>query len=312
MIPEGRTGTCEMIGNPMHQKGFAISAVLSLLFLVHLELSVHAAPPIPSAAEAPQPGPAKSEFSMGVFPFLSPSIIESIFAPVAAELGLALGRHVHMYSASSFDIFMERLQRRKYDIAHVHPFDYVRIAAPAGYLPIATRNEKLSMLFVVLDNSPIRSARDLKGKTIGIASSLSTADYLARITLNQAGFRLGKDVTLKYFSDHLSCLQQLHIGTISSCATTSAVMRVFEARNNVKLRGFMRSPLVPHTLFVVHSRVPQKDRDTITRTILSTTLSEVPKDLKELFVEQNGKYFKPVTDADYDIVRTYLDRLEKE
>ena len=283
-----------------------------LLFLLVLVMSVSTSPAGP-AATGEKTNPAKTEYILGVFPFLSPALTETVFAPVAAELGQALERPVYMRTASSFEIFMERLRRKEYEIAHVHPFDYVRIAVPAGYLPVATRNEKLSILFAVLDSSPVRSAVDLKGKTIGVASKLSTADYLARITLNQAGFRPGKDVTLKYFSDHQSCLQQLHIGTIGTCATTASMMRVFEAQTLVKLRVLMQSPKVPHTLFIVHSRVPQKDRDIIAKTILASALPNVPDKLKkELFVVKDGTYFNPVTDADYNIVRTYLDRLEKE
>jgi hypothetical protein len=59
--------------------------------------------------------------------------------------------------------------------------------------------------------------------------------------------------------------------------------------------------------------VPQKDREVIARTILSSTLSKVPEKLRnEIFVEKDGTYFKSVKDADYNIVRTYLERLEKE
>jgi phosphonate transport system substrate-binding protein len=304
-----------MMKNHLHYNGFLAweSKMRRLLFIVLLVLCFSGTPALPVAGREPKPEAAKSEYDLGVFPFLSPAITEKVFAPIAAELGQALGRPIHMYSASTFEVFTDRLRLRKYDIAHVHPFDYVRIAAPAGYLPIATRNEKLSILFVVLDDSPARSAPDLKGKTIGIASRLSAADFLARITLYQSGIHPGKDVTLKYFSDHLSCLQQLHIGTIISCATSSAMVRVFEAQKHVKLRMLMQSPKVPHSLFVVHSRVPQKDRDMIARTILTSTLSNVPQDLRTgIFVEKDGTYFKPVKDADYDIVRTYLDHMEKE
>ncbi len=301
--------------NLIHQKGLLEwgAKTRRLLFIVLLAVCISGTPILPVAGVEQKPDASRPEYDMGVFPFLSPAVTERVFAPIAAELGRALGRPVHMYSASSFDVFTDRLQHQKYDIAHVHPFDYVRIAVPAGYLPIATRHEKLSILFVVLDDSPVRSAKDLKGKIIGIASQLSAADYLARIALNQSGIRSGEDVTLKYFSDHLSCLQQLHIGTISTCATTPAMVRVFEAQKHVKLRVLMQSPMVPHTLFVVHSRVPKKDRDTIAKTILSSTLSSVPQKLRnEVFVEKDGTYFKPVKDADYNVVRRYLDRLEKE
>ena len=303
-----------MITNRMHQKRHIAFGLwlqrIPLLVLLVLQFSV--ALPLPAVAEEPQPGPEKPEYNMGVFPFLSPTATESVFAPIAAELAKALDRPVHLHSSSTFEIFTERLRRQQYDIVHIHPFDYVKIAVKAGYLPLASRIEDLSAQIVVLHDSPLRSAKDLTGKTIGMAPKTSSLSYLTRIALKQAGFHEGTTVYLKYFSSHLSCLQQLHIGNISACATSDGAMRLFEAQANVKLRVLMQSPSIPHTLFVVHSRVPKADRDRIARTILSTSLSGVPTEMKELFVEKDGKYFRPVTDADYDIVRKYIDLLGKD
>ena len=303
-----------MIMNSIQPKDFTAYGrrLQRVLLLLLLTLHFSVALPLPVAGEEPQPGPEKLEYSMGVFPFLSAAATESVFAPIAAELAQALGRPVHLHSSSTFETFMERLQHQEYEIAHIQPFDYVGIAVKAGYLPIASRNEDLSAQLVVLYNSPVRSAKDLRRKTIGMPPETAAVSYLARIMLKQAGLRTGRDVKLKHFSSHLSCLQQLHIGNVSACATASPAIRVFEAQTKVTLRVLMQSSSIPQTLFVVHSRVPKADRDRIARTILSSTLSGVPKNLKELFIEKNGAYFRPVTDSDYDIVRKYLDLLGKE
>ncbi|MBC8318718.1 MAG: PhnD/SsuA/transferrin family substrate-binding protein [Desulfobulbaceae bacterium] len=89
------------------------------------------------AAEEVVPKSAAEEYSFGCFPFLAPPTLEGIFSPMAAELSTALNRTIRYQSADSFDKFMDNLKAQQYDIAHIQPFDYVRIAGKAGYLPSA-------------------------------------------------------------------------------------------------------------------------------------------------------------------------------
>lgn len=68
----------------------------------------------PSRATESEDG--KPVYSMGVFPFLSPTTLEDLFSPIAAELGRALGREVQFSSTSSFEKFAQKLQAGEYDM----------------------------------------------------------------------------------------------------------------------------------------------------------------------------------------------------
>ncbi len=252
-------------------------------------------------------------YSMGVFPFLSPSTLEAIFSPIAAELGRALGREVEFRSSSSFEKFAQKLQAGEYEIAHIHPWDYVNIASKVGYLPVVTRNEQLYAVFVVRSDSPLKKASDLKGKIVGLSPRMATVSHLAKVTLLQAGIEPERDLTLQYFSTHQSCLQQLQIGNIDTCAAGPSILRVFQEQTKGASRVLMESPRIPQTLFVVHSRLPREDRDTIEKTLLSTRLSDVAPPIRDLFFGGNGKdgkYFRSIKDSDYDPVRRYIKILE--
>lgn len=83
------------------------------------------------------------DYTLGVFPFLAKPTLEGIFAPIAAELAGALGRPVRLQSASGFEKFTENLEGQQYDIAHIHPFEYVISGKKSGYAPLVVRTEKL-------------------------------------------------------------------------------------------------------------------------------------------------------------------------
>ena len=288
-----------MLGNPARK----MLLLLPLLFFL-----LDGASPL-LAEEKAAVAPPVREYSFGSFPFLAQPTLEGIFSPLAAELSAALARPIHYESSANFEKFTDNLAQEQYDIAHIHPFDYVAIAAKAGYLPLVTRTEMLSALFVVKAESPLKNGQDLRGKKIGLPPKVATVSYLARLALLQAGIKPEMDVALRHFNTHQSCLQALLIGDIDACAVGPPVLRIFEAETQRQLRVILTSPEIPQTLFVVHQRVPPAEREIIQMTLLATRLQGVDPKLRKLFIPEaaaKGAYFRAVTDKEYDIVRSYL------
>lgn len=263
-----------------------------------------------SPAQAEQPKDTmKDSYSMGVFPFLPSARLEGIFAPIAAELSGNLGKRVDYKSASSFEKFMKKLSMGDFDVALVQPFDYVKIAVPAGYQPVVARNGKLGAVFVVLQDSPLQSLQDLKQKTIAMAPEVAALSYLAKSALVEAGLDLTKDVTIKYQDGHHSCLQQVATAKAAACATGEPALRIFEKKMMMQLKILARTPTIPDILFVVHPNVSARDKDIISKTLLNTSLPGVPDDLKLIFGANKESPFIPATDQDYDVIYTYWQRL---
>lgn len=267
--------------------------------------------PVCTAAAQPQP---VQEYTMGTFPFLPPANLESIFAPLSAEIAAAVGRPVRMRATTSFDSFTKAIAEKKYDIVQMQPFDYLRVGKQAGYIPLVTRTEPLYAHFTAKIDSNIKKLSDLKGGTLGLPPDSSAVSYLAKATLQSYSATRGKAVSYRHFPNHLACLQQLLIGTVNACATSAPAARLFEAQSGVVLADIGRSRSIPHAMFAVHVRVPAADRARIKSTLLSTSLAGVDPKLRKLFIDQNPAdgihYFKPVTDRDYDAARQILNQLE--
>lgn len=255
---------------------------------------------------------APQEYTLAVFPFLPASNLEGIFAPIAAELSQALGKPVHFRVTPTYDDFTAALTEQKFDIVHINPFDYVQYGRSNGYQPLVARSEGLYAAFSVKAGSPIKRLSDLRGKRLGTPPRSGAVTYLARAAVIQVGIR-PEEVTVRHFANHLACLQQLQIGSVDACATSAPAARVFEAQLGLKLQPIGHSRTVPHVLFAAHRRIPSAEREKIKAALLASSLSTVDPTLRALFIEPDssspGRYFRPVTDQDYEPVRRILKQL---
>ena len=256
---------------------------------------------------------AQNEYVLGVFPFLPTANLEGIFAPIAAELSKALGKPVRLRLTGSYDSFITALQQQSFDIIHVHPFDYIQFARQNGYHPLVARSEDLFAQFSVKNGSAISSISALKGKRLGTPPATGAVTYLALDALHKEGLTPGKNLTVRNFANHLACLQQLQIGNVDSCATSASTLKTFESQFGLPLKRIGHSISIPHTMFAAHNRIPASERETIKSTLLSSSLSKVDPHLRQLFIESGnaatGRYFKPVSDRDYEPARKILKRL---
>mgnify|MGYP000867243716 FL=1 len=277
--------------------------ILIVLFFLYL-------PDNANCSENPQDG-----YIFGVFPFLPCSNLEGVFAPIASELSKSTGKPVSFRLTSSYSAFVSALKEERFDIVHVHPFDYIQYAASKGYIPLVARVEPLYAQFSSKTGSSIQQIKDLKGKRLGTPPPTGAVTYLAKSALQKAGLTPGKDVTLKYYPNHLACLQNLQIGTVDACVTSASSLKTFESQLNIKLQRIGASVSIPHSLFAVHKRVPPADIEKFRNTLMTSTFSQIPPKLRSLFIESasatSGRYFRPVEDKDYNQVRTIIRQIEK-
>jgi len=251
-----------------------------------------------------EPPSSDGQYVMGVFPHLPPSQLEKVFSPMASDLGKAVNRKIVMRTNSTFERFAQSLDDQVFDIAFVQPFDYVRIADTIGYRPLAARTEKLAAILVVKKDSPLQNVHDLKGKKIALPPVVAAVSYLVRAHLLANGLDPDKDVRFLHYRSHISCMQQVLIGAVDACGTAPPPLRFFQHKMNVKMKVVTKSREIPHALFVIHPRVPKKEKQIIKQRIISWSETEEGKRLLE---RGRLKPFIPITDADYDVIRRMAD-----
>ncbi len=278
-----------------------------MCLLVFCVLGVGIAVPSHAVTE-PTAETAQPPYLFGVFPHLAVARLEKIYAPIAADFGRVLGRPVYFRTKPSFEKFTAELRKQTYDVVLVQPFDYVWAHDEYGYLPLARRSEPLTAQFMVAENSPLVSLKDLKGAVVALPPAEAAVSHLAKLALLDAGLDPHSQIALQYTKSHDSCLQRLLIGAVDACGTAAAPVRFFQTRMQVSFRVLGKSQTIPHALIAVHSRVPEKERERLRETIISW--SDSPEG-RELLKRGELKTFQTVTDAEYDVVREYWRRIER-
>jgi len=253
-------------------------------------------------AEAATADPDHS-YILGVFPHLPPRELEKVFAPMAADLGKVLGRDVRFRSSTTYEKFSEHLHDGKYDIAFIQPFDYVAVAGNGGYVPAATRTQRLSAIIVTKNDSPLVNMESLKDKRVSLPPESAAVSILTRNHLIRNNLTPGKDVILSHHRSHVSCMQKVLIGETDACGTAAPAVRYFQKRMKVELKTIARTMDIPHTLFVMHTRLPERERQIIKQRILGWGESESGRKLLE---RGSLKPFVNISDSDYDVVREII------
>ena len=210
-----------------------------------------------------------TSYRLGIFPYMAPRQTIKFYGPVAADFQQVLHHPVKLESQRSFTNFTRALATHSYDIALIQPFDYPEVVEKEGYIPLARLSVPLITQFYVRSDSHYHSLADLRGTTIAMPPAQAANSRIALRALYDNKLIPGRDVNIRYFSSHDSCIQQVWVGNASACTSASPPVKVFEKRMQARLRSVYDTPSIPHIVFVAEPRVPIADRELLQQRILS-------------------------------------------
>jgi len=259
---------------------------------------------IGAASRGASAGPGDKPYEFGVLPYLPLGKIQELYAPIAADFQTKLGRQVWLSSKGDYTQYEGAISKEIYDIAFVQTLDYVDAHDKHGYLPLARRYRYTQALIVVRPDSPLKSMTDLKGMTVANPPADALESHLTTAALRDAGIDPDIGVQRDYGKNQFTCMQSVLIGAADACGIGELALLHFEKEKQMKtrFRVLFRTKLSPPPLFVVHKRVPQKDREILLKTILGwPDTAEGRRILSNGFVP-----FAPAQDAEYESVRSYV------
>lgn len=245
---------------------------------------------------------ATAGYRFGVLPFLEPQKIEVLYGPLAGLMGEALEKPVHLHTRTSLFGFSMALNAREYDIALVHPFDYIDAAERGEYRPVARLREMLRAILVVQEPGSIKNAQMLRGQVIALPPMGAGIRALVWPMLKSVGLMPGKDVVTIDAPSHEACMLSVSQGRTSACVTSLAPMYAYTASTGTRFRILEQSPEIPQSLFVVRSDFPRSDEEKLKHLLLTADTSEVGKTLLSQLGIRGG--LVSAHDSDYDIVRS--------
>ena len=243
-------------------------------------------------------------YFLGVFPFLSQSQIEPIYSSLTAELSNRLGKPFRYRSSRDMRSFISDIEDEKFEVMFTQPFDYPRVAKAAGYVPLAASSTEFNALFVVRNDSEIKSLQDLKGKTIAALPPIAAVTILGRIELANIGLQEDRDYWFEFTKKHDNCLQLLAIKQVDSCITGDYPLASFRERVFNSLSVIHTSQSIIRPSFFVHNRVLEDERKAIFDVIQKWSLEY------EDYQQVRNTIFKAVHDKDFDKVSRILAEIE--
>lgn len=245
---------------------------------------------------------AGMSYRLGIFPYLAPRQTVEFYGPVAASMEAALGHPVRLESVPTFKDFKHAMSRRTYDIALIQPFDYPDVVEKYGYLPLAQMSVPLVTQLFVRADSAYQKLEDLRGSVIAMPPAEAANARMTLRALYENNLIPGRDVEVRYFNSHDSCIQQVWIGNASACGTARPPVQVFEQRMHASLRPIFDTAPIPHILFVAHPRMPVDQRAELQKLIIGWSQTDAgQRMLKNLALPG----FTAVRPAEYAVMRNY-------
>lgn len=241
-------------------------------------------------------------YSLGIFPYMAPRQTVKYYGPIAEDMERVLHRPVRLESQRSFSDFSQALALHTYDIALIQPFDYPTVVGKEGYIPLAHLSVPLVTMFYVRSDSSYHTLQDLRGTTIAMPPARAANSRMGLRALYKHKLIPGRDVSIRYFNSHDSCIQQVWVGNASACTTAPPPIKVFEKRMQASLRPIYKTPPIPHIVFVVAPRVPKEVRSKLKKLILSWGHTAHSR---RLLKNLGFPPFAPVKPGEYDIMRHY-------
>jgi phosphonate transport system substrate-binding protein len=237
----------------------------------------------------------------GVFPYLPPAQLEKLYAPVAADLSVAVGRRVHLRTRPSFDLFRSEILQERYDLIFIQPFAYANVASRHGYRSVARPSTALKAVFVIRSDSDIQGFADLKGETLSAPPQQAAVSLLAKETLRKHNLMPGIHIRVTYQNSHHACLRAVLIRKAAACITAPPPLQIFEAQTGVRFRILGYSDPVPGSTYAVHQRLPEALREAIAERVVSwDQTSHGQALLKSLkfpgFIRSDNDDYHPVRD----------------
>jgi len=284
--------------------------VISMRTLKTLMILIFISGLLPSAWGAEEGTEKQQEdaYKFGVFPYLSAVRMDKIYAPVSKALSVSLKHKIKFRTSSTFKKFLGKLKAEYYDFALIQPFWYPVAVDKKNYLPLLKMEEPFVSLIMVLDNSPIHTVDDLRGKIVATPPAFVPVVHMAKRALIKKGIVPGQDVTFKAYKTVDSCFQQVSIGKASACVAPPFVSAIYERSMSVKLRTILKSSSIPNLSLVIHPRVPENDRIHIKKTIMSWGGTEKGR---LLLKGMQTRQFIPIIDKEYDVVREFLKEIKQ-
>lgn len=159
----------------------------------------------------PVPAVAGTSYTLGVVPQFGQRKLIATWDPIEKELSRRTGLEIHLVATLTVPEFEWALEKGTFDFVYANPYHILRVSDSQGYIPLVRDREPLRGILLVRRDSPVKSVKELAGKTMAVPSPNALgASLLLRADLDHLyGVRLSMVNAKTHSSAYLTVLNGL-------------------------------------------------------------------------------------------------------
>jgi len=309
------------VGAKMHMNrqwtGYRLWLCAALLFVAALAATGCDRKPEsrgPQFDATPRGGDAPT-YRFAVHPLHNPAKLVQAYQPLVEYLnaGLQPARLV-LEASRDYADFEAKYQARKLEFILPNPWQTLQ-AMKVGYGVIAMAGDPADFLglFIVRGDGGIGQPADLKGKAVSYPSPTALAAcIMPQYYLHTHGIDVNADIENRYVGSQESSIMNVWLGKTAAGATWPPPWRAFLKEHPDKAADLVvawETESLVNNAVMARDDVPPEIRDKVRALLLA--LAESPEGAAILAGMETAGFF-PADDADYDTVRSYVGRFERE
>jgi phosphonate transport system substrate-binding protein len=256
-----------------------------------------------------------SVYSFAVHPLHNPQKLMQTYQPLIDYLNSRIkGVRFKLEASRDYASFEKKYLDRKPEFLLPNPWQTLQ-AMKTGYHVVAMAGEASDFkgIFLVRKKSGIRYPQNLKGKAVSYpATTALAACIMPQYFLKYSGINVLTDIENRYVGSQESSIMNVYLGKTSAGATWPPPWRAFQKDHPKEAAELMvvweTEPLVNNSV-MVRNDVPEEIQKQVQQQLI--ILLET-KQGKAILGAMETARFLPASDKDYEIVRNYVDRFERE
>ena len=254
-------------------------------------------------------------YHLAVHPLHNPSKLTQAYQPLVDYLNTRLQpARLTLEASRDYGNFEEKYRARKPEILLPNPWQTLQ-AMKVGYhvIAMAGEPEDFKGIFVVRTDSGLKHPADLKGKSVSYPSHTALAAcIMPQYFLHSHGIDVNRDIENRYVGSQESSIMNAYLGKTAVGVTWPPPWRAFQKEHPQEAAQLK---VLWETESLINNSVMVRDDVTVeVRNRIRTLLLELnyTAEGRRLLADMETARFIPATDKDYDVVRRYVSRFERE
>lgn len=250
-----------------------------------------------------------------VHPLYNPAKLSQAYQPLIDYLNKNVPNAGFVLEASrDYATFEEKILEGELEFLLPNPWQTIE-AMKQGYEVIAMAGEPQDFkgIFVVRKNDGITKPSDLKGKAVSYpAQTALAACMMPQYFLHSHGININKDIENRYVGSQESAIMNVFLNETAAAGTWPPPWRAFQKDHPLEaeeLHVIWETPSLINNSVMVKKNLPIHIKNLVRNNLLDLQKSA---DGQAILAGMETAGFCEATDKDYDVVRDFISRFERE